>query len=322
MSETIRETVADTPLEPLRERLAKNPDGIVERIAREYGVSTLAVIEALPAAHRTLIKGELFADVMKNSKAGARSSSSSTHRHRARMRGTIPAGRSAAAITISTVTPDRRHIRAEACSRIRLLARPFMGRQSCSIQFFNGDGEAMFKVFVRRDEKREMLAHKLQVRGHACATRRRCQRLSKRCRRAGHRRKFHGAPSPHGCGAGAVSRASLRDRLCRDRHGEHVWRANVQNPSKSVEEQQTIVLDAILPRTTSSHRREQCPTALSRRGANAGAAGPETQIEKTEEPTASEPRAWLPISRRRQLRQCPRQKRGRGHAEPPVAAPR
>ena len=32
-----------------------------------------------------------------------------------------------------------------------------MGRPSCSIQFFNGDGEAMFKVFVRRDEKREML---------------------------------------------------------------------------------------------------------------------------------------------------------------------
>lgn len=42
MSETIRATVAEAPLEPLRERLAKNPDGIVERIAREYGVSTLA----------------------------------------------------------------------------------------------------------------------------------------------------------------------------------------------------------------------------------------------------------------------------------------
>lgn len=36
-----------------------------------------------------------------------------------------------------------------------------MGRQSMSIQFFNGDGEAMFKVFVRRDENRELNAEQV-----------------------------------------------------------------------------------------------------------------------------------------------------------------
>jgi len=32
-----------------------------------------------------------------------------------------------------------------------------MGRPSCSIQFFNGAGEAMFKIFVRRDPERNLL---------------------------------------------------------------------------------------------------------------------------------------------------------------------
>ena len=57
--------MSETTLEPLKERLAKNPDGIVERIAREYGVSTLAVVESLPEHHRTLIDGAKFAEVMK-----------------------------------------------------------------------------------------------------------------------------------------------------------------------------------------------------------------------------------------------------------------
>jgi putative heme iron utilization protein len=36
-----------------------------------------------------------------------------------------------------------------------------MGRPSCSVQFFNRAGDAMFKIFVRRDEKRELLADQL-----------------------------------------------------------------------------------------------------------------------------------------------------------------
>jgi heme iron utilization protein len=39
--------------------------------------------------------------------------------------------------------------------------RPFFGRRSCSLQFIHIDGGAMFKVFVRRDEKRELLADQL-----------------------------------------------------------------------------------------------------------------------------------------------------------------
>jgi len=160
MNDTNSDIVAEAPLEPLHERLAKNPDGIVERIAREYGVSTLAVVEALPAPHRTLIKGELFAEVMKELESwGEILFIVHTPDIVLECAGTIPPGSFGRGYyNIHGDSPIGGHIRAEACARIVFLARPFMGRHSCSIQFFNGDGEAMFKVFVRRDEKRELLA--------------------------------------------------------------------------------------------------------------------------------------------------------------------
>jgi putative heme iron utilization protein len=37
-----------------------------------------------------------------------------------------------------------------------------MGRPSCSLQFFNRTGEAMFKVFVRRDSDRNLMAEQVQ----------------------------------------------------------------------------------------------------------------------------------------------------------------
>jgi putative heme iron utilization protein len=37
-----------------------------------------------------------------------------------------------------------------------------MGRPSCSLQFFNRAGEPMFKVFVRRDERRNLIAEQVE----------------------------------------------------------------------------------------------------------------------------------------------------------------
>ena len=36
-----------------------------------------------------------------------------------------------------------------------------MGRESRSVQFFSEDGEAMFKIFVRRDEARNLIAEQV-----------------------------------------------------------------------------------------------------------------------------------------------------------------
>lgn len=149
-----------TPPEPLKERLAKNPDGIIERIAAEYGVSPLAVIEYLPDRHRTLVDGAHFATVMSDI-TGWGEVLFIVHTPDIVLEcvGELPPGTfSHGYYNIHGESPIGGHIRAERCTRIAFLTRPFMGRPSCSVQFFNGAGEAMFKIFVRRDDKRELLS--------------------------------------------------------------------------------------------------------------------------------------------------------------------
>ena len=58
-------------------------------------------------------------------------------------------------------SPIGGHLKAGDWQHIAFVSRPFMGRASRSLQFFNGAGEAMFKIFVRRDDKRELLPEQL-----------------------------------------------------------------------------------------------------------------------------------------------------------------
>ena len=53
------------------------------------------------------------------------------------------------------------HLRHERCAGLCFLERPFMGRLSAALLFLNVDGGIMYKVFVGRDEKRELLADQL-----------------------------------------------------------------------------------------------------------------------------------------------------------------
>lgn len=157
-------TTAAAPLEPLKDRLEKNPDGIIERIASEYGVSPLEVVEQLPDRHRTLVDGPTqFAPVMEDITTwGEVLFIVHTPDIVLECVGELPPGSFGRGYyNIHGESPIGGHIRAENCARIAFLSRPFMGRPSCSVQFFNRTGEAMFKIFVRRDEKRELLVDQL-----------------------------------------------------------------------------------------------------------------------------------------------------------------
>ena len=49
----------------------------------------------------------------------------------------------------------------ERCAGVAFVERPFFGRPSASILFFNPEGGTMFKIFVGRDEKRELRGDQL-----------------------------------------------------------------------------------------------------------------------------------------------------------------
>jgi hypothetical protein len=148
---------------PLAERLAQSADGVLEQIARDYGVSTFEVVRALPAEHTTIVPGSRFEAIMQAlTDWGEVLLIVHTPDIVLECAGSIPPGSFARGYyNLSGNSPIGGHLKAENCTQIAFVSRPFMGRPSCSLQFFNASGEAMFKVFVRRDQQRNLIAEQV-----------------------------------------------------------------------------------------------------------------------------------------------------------------
>ena len=157
---TTADITAQDPMEHARALFAAKPDGLIEAIAREAKVSTRAVLELLPEAQRQLVAPERFEDVWKELATwGTVLFLMHTPDIVLECEGSLPVGSFGHGYyNIHGDSPIGGHIKAGNCQTIALVDRQFHGRRSCSVQFFNGAGEAMFKIFVRRDEKRELLA--------------------------------------------------------------------------------------------------------------------------------------------------------------------
>lgn len=157
------EMVKEETRQPLAARLSENPDGVLEQIAREYGVSTLEVVKNLPDEHRTIVDAAKFGEVFEDVTTwGSILFIVHTPDIVLECEGPLPPGSYARGYyNIHGDSPIGGHIRADNCRSIVFVSRPFMGRQSCSIQFFNEAGEAMFKIFVRRDEARELISEQV-----------------------------------------------------------------------------------------------------------------------------------------------------------------
>ena len=157
------EAITADPIARVRELLAAKPDGVIEAVAREAGVSTLAVLEQTPADQRTHFPGEKFEDVWKElSTWGEVLFIVHTADIVLEAEGSLPVGSFGHGYyNIHGDSPIGGHIKAGNCTAIYLVDRAFHGRRSCSVQFFNGSGEAMFKVFVRRDAERNLRPEQL-----------------------------------------------------------------------------------------------------------------------------------------------------------------
>jgi putative heme utilization carrier protein HutX len=153
----------DARLALAREKLAAKPDGAIEAVAVEAGLPTQAVLELTPASERIFIPPDAFEPLWTElSGWGDVLFIVHTKDIVCEVVGALPAGSYGHGyFNIHGDSPIGGHIRAANCRAIYLVDRPFHGRRSCSVQFFNAEGEAMFKVFVRRDKARELLPAQL-----------------------------------------------------------------------------------------------------------------------------------------------------------------
>jgi heme iron utilization protein len=160
--------LATMPLSEDHRRLVKDaliakPDGVVEQIAKDCGVPSQVVLEALPKEQRIFVSANEF-EPLWSALTGWGEVLFIVHTADIVLEcnGSLPIGSFGHGyFNIHGDSPIGGHIRAANCRAIYIVDRPFHGRRSCSVQFYNAEGEAMFKVFVRRDKARELLAGQL-----------------------------------------------------------------------------------------------------------------------------------------------------------------
>lgn len=145
--------------------LAEKPDGILEMVAGKCEASLWQVFQRLPEGQAVAIAGDRFEELWKDLTAwGQVLFIVHTDDIVLECEGALPPGTSSHGyFNIHGDSPIGGHVKASNCARIVFVDRPFHGRRSCSVQFLNAAGNAMFKVFVRRDKQRELLADQVSL---------------------------------------------------------------------------------------------------------------------------------------------------------------
>ena len=153
-----------TELADLKAQMLKNPGAVIEDVARERKVTPRAVLEAMPETMVRIGRGGEFGAAM-NDVAQWGEVTLIVHTDDAifEFTGAIPAGEIGRGY-FNLMQPKglHGHLRHERCAAIAFVERPFMGKQSAFVAFFNVDGGIMFKVFVGRDDKRELKVDQLE----------------------------------------------------------------------------------------------------------------------------------------------------------------
>jgi putative heme utilization carrier protein HutX len=142
----------------IRQDLAARPDGILESVADERGVPMQAVLDCLGPESAQRVPGARFEEIWQDlTDWGEITFVVHTRDGVFECKGCVPPrtpGRGY--FNIHGDSPIGGHLRMDRCRFVYFIDRPFFGKRSCSVQFVNGDGGVMFKVFVGRNEDRSL----------------------------------------------------------------------------------------------------------------------------------------------------------------------
>lgn len=143
--------------------LAEKPDGVVEAIAAKAGVTPAEILELLPQGAAVIADKQHFADIWADMAEWDKVLFIvHTDDIVLEAEGSLPMGSEAHGwFNIHGDSPIGGHIRKDNCASLVFVDRAFHGRRSCSVWFMNASGSAMFKIFVRRDQNRELIGEQL-----------------------------------------------------------------------------------------------------------------------------------------------------------------
>jgi hypothetical protein len=159
----ILEETEKRAIDAVKAALAEKPDGVLESLAEQYGVSYRDALDCLAPEQRQKASPEDFETIWHDMTTwGPVMFIVHTVNGVFETKAPLPPGTLGRGyFNIHGESPVGGHLKMERCAAIYFIDRPFFGRRSCSIQFVDRDGGAMFKVFVGRDDKRELLPEQL-----------------------------------------------------------------------------------------------------------------------------------------------------------------
>lgn len=145
----------------LTEFMAKEPGGTLEDIAKKYNTTLLEVIRAMPKS--CITAGDQF-DTIWDCISNWDNATLIVHNDDVilEFKGKIPSGfHRHGYFNLRSNQGLSGHIKAENCCHIALIERKFMDMDTASIIFLNKEHETLFKVFLGRDEHRQLIASQL-----------------------------------------------------------------------------------------------------------------------------------------------------------------
>jgi len=149
----------------IKAAIAAKPDGILEVLAEQHAVPLQTVVECLPEETAGRVDGGRFVEVLADiAEWGDITFICHSKDAVIEISGPLPIGKMGHGMynLQGGKTGLSGHLRPERCAAIYFVSRPFMGVQTKSVQFFNAAGEAMFKIYVGRDEQRRLRADQLE----------------------------------------------------------------------------------------------------------------------------------------------------------------
>ncbi len=153
----------------LRQSLEKNPGQVLEMLAAQNQCSFEDVIRCLPESCIRQTEGSRIVEILQAVAAWDEAVTFIAHTPDAivEVTGKLPGGKVGRGFYNfdhpETDGGVHGHIYYENCAAIYLLERPFMGKDTCSLNFINRNGGAMFKIFVGRDEVGELKQHQIEA---------------------------------------------------------------------------------------------------------------------------------------------------------------
>lgn len=149
----------------IQQYITNNPAAMPAQIATELNVSEFAVVSALPPEQVALLplseKDNLLADLPQ---WGTMTTIVSASGSIFEVKGTFPKGKYAHGYYNLITKGDglHGHLKLDDISAIALISKPFRGTESHSINFFGAQGEVVFKVYLGRDKKRQLLPEQVE----------------------------------------------------------------------------------------------------------------------------------------------------------------